>query len=288
MTSNKSSLTIFANIRIDTKARLRHLKESFFSFSNISDDWIINVRGLHREETITFLKKELGSKGHFFNLLDEGRGWFANSLDMMGDAKYDYLFVWNEDHINIVDQRYLKGVVEEICKGKVDFMSYSWWPHYKEFAFALRERRYVELKKIYIFSLTRKKIENLRNRFLEIYPISQTGIFKKKFLLELMKKDSMNLPFPFGYYTLVFIDILKKMGVKLNSRKAFGIFNKVLGNRLPRYPKEMPFDLEKDIMRDDILPFRFAFPKRELFACMDDDNGILGYQLNKRCKRNDN
>ena len=76
--------------------------------------------------------------------------------------------------------------------------------------------------------------------------------------------------------------LLNRLGVQFSQRKYFHLINKVLDHRLRRFPKETPFDLEKAPDRTDMLPLKMAFAKRELFACIDDDLDVPGYQLIKR------
>ena len=39
-----------------------------------------------------------------FKLLDDDRGWLNNASEMLKSAKYDYVLLWNEDHMNVVPQ----------------------------------------------------------------------------------------------------------------------------------------------------------------------------------------
>ncbi|NQU32110.1 MAG: hypothetical protein HQ521_02650 [Bacteroidetes bacterium] len=52
--------------------------------------------------------------------------------------------------------------------------------------------------------------------------------------------------------------------------------------KLRRWPKETPFDFEKNDKDLHWLPIKMAISKDELFACIDDDNGIPGYSLQSR------
>ena len=71
----RKELTIFANMMINNTKRFQHLKDSFYSFHNISDNWLINIRGKLRNDVIDFLKNNLGDKMILFELLDEKRGF---------------------------------------------------------------------------------------------------------------------------------------------------------------------------------------------------------------------
>ena len=55
---NKTSLVVFANFRIDNEERYLRLKDSFFSFKDISaEKWVINIRGSYKEQTKNFLQE---------------------------------------------------------------------------------------------------------------------------------------------------------------------------------------------------------------------------------------
>ena len=98
-----TKLTIFANFRIDNNERYLRMKDSFFSFKDISSDqWVINVRGKYKEKTLAFLKQHLGEKLHSFEL-DSPQGWFCDSRKMLEIINGDYVFFWIEDHINQVN-----------------------------------------------------------------------------------------------------------------------------------------------------------------------------------------
>lgn len=58
-----------------------------------------------------------------------------------------------------------------------------------------------------------------------------------------------------------------------------------LEDRFPiKYPVESPFLFEKRFSDPRIYPLVIAFPKREVFACVDDDHGVDGYSLMARGK----
>ena len=61
------------------------------------------------------------------------------------------------------------------------------------------------------------------------------------------------------------------------------LFSKIINN--PDYrsaPKEKPHDFEKDKNNFKWLPIRYAIPKFELFASIDDSRGKEGYSLQER------
>ena len=57
---HNTSLVVFANFRIDNEERYLRLKDSFFSFKDISaEKWVINIRGSYKEQTKNFLQENL-------------------------------------------------------------------------------------------------------------------------------------------------------------------------------------------------------------------------------------
>jgi hypothetical protein len=69
------------------------------------------------------------------------------------------------------------------------------------------------------------------------------------------------------------------LGIQVDEVAFFARVNKLFGNKFARYAKVTPHELEKDPYRTDILPIIIALSKRELFACIDDNNGVKGYSL---------
>lgn len=274
-------LTIFANIRINSPKRLQHMKDSFLSFGKISDDWLVNVRGKYRVEAINFLKKKLGNKMTRFDLLEDSRGWMINSLDMLRKAKYDYVLIWNEDHLNLAPQNIYPKIIKEMEKEKVDYMLYSWW-HFGRNRKDFESLKLKKLTHIETVNVTAQKWKRLKKKGHKRYLISSLGIFKNSFLEKLMIMDSKKYPALFSYPMFGIIRAMNKLGLKINEKKVFPKINRIFANKLARYPKITPHELEKDSERTDILPLKFALSKRELFACIDDDNGVDGYQLIKR------
>lgn len=283
-------LTIFANLRINDTERLQHMKDSFFSFNTISDDWLINVRGKLRDEAIAFLKENLGDKMTLFELLDDSRGWMNNALEMLPKAKHDYLLVWNEDHMNIALQEAYKGIIQEMKEQEVDYMTYSWWMFGKarevfdkfENEFELKKFKYID-----ILNLTPKKWRLARKKGYPYFIISLCGIFHKNLWEKLLVEDRKKLPmfltkFLFkiiGFFTYKLPILKKGRGCTKNY---FYKVNKLFFHKLIKYPKECPFELEKNFERTDVLPLKIAFPKQELFACIDDNLDMQGYSLIKR------
>jgi len=279
-------LTIFANVMINNQNRLQHMKDSFLSFKDISDNWLLNIRGKLREEAMDFFKKQLGDKLVLFELLDEERGWFQNSIDMIQEAKYDYVLMWNEDHLNMAPLDLYEKIICEMKKENMDYLMYSWWINGGgRWPFEVKELKKGE--NIDTLRLTKKiwrqqlALGRYRYKGFEHCLITLQGIFKKDFCLGLLAKELGRWPRFITTYLFFGMMVLDKIGIKFHHRKFFDCVNRFLGGHLTK-AKYGPFDFEKTAWRFDILPFKMAIPKQELFACIDDDVSIDGYQLIKR------
>ena len=274
-------LTIFANIRINSKGRLKNLIQSYNSMDGISDDWLINIRGRYRKKAINYLKPRLKDKATYFNLLDETRGWMTNSLDMIDKAKYNYLLVWNEDHANTAPISLYPKILKEMDENNVEYMIYSWW-FFSEIRERFNNQKIKEGKHIDTILLTHGVWENMKKEGYSHYIISMVAIFRKDLLRKFLIKDSQKWPVIFSKFVFYLLGLGNKIKPSYNMHLVFGKINMRFGNHLARYPKETPFELEKDPERVDVLPVKIGLPKRELFACLDEDAGVEGYQLLKR------
>lgn len=272
-------------MRINEPERLKHMKDSFVSFKDISDDWIINIRGKLRDEAVAFLKENLGDKLTIFELLDDSRGWIVNALDMLGSAKYDYVLLWNEDHLNIAQQELYGIIVSEMVKNNADYIGYSWWIFGKDRWYFDNLTDKLEIKhvnNIDIVDMTLKKWKTLVKSGYPYFLMSLCGIYKKDFLWKMMLSDKNKLPIFLTNLLFKAMGFINILGIKFNTKKWFRYVNKFFKYKLRRYSKETPFELEKDGTRIDILPLKIALTRQELFACIDDDLNVPGYSLVSR------
>ena len=72
--------------------------------------------------------------------------------------------------------------------------------------------------------------------------------------------------------------------VTMQSITNVNFFKKIINTNilLKRWPKNTPFDFEKNSKDISILPFRTSIPRMELFANIDDDHDNPGYSLISR------
>lgn len=236
------TLTVFANFRINDEERFIRMKDSFMSFCDISaQKWIINVRGVHKLNTIFFLREQLGEKLSP-HILESSKGWFYDSRQLIGEIKTDFVMIWIEDHISLRDAESYTNILEEMAKSGSDYLNYTWW------FFGQARKVYDRIEKkeyqfIDTFELDKHKQENLDFIGRRPFIISLPSIFSKELFLKIIEKDDP---------------------------------------KLRRWPKETPFDFEKDGCDFHWLPIKMAIAKEELFASIDDDQGISGYSLQSR------
>ena len=272
--------TVFANMRIHDPERLQHMKDSFGSFQGASDDWLINIRGALRNEALVFLREHLGARMTEFTLLNDSRGWIENALEMLPKAKYDYVLAWVEDHVCVAKPEMLQHVAVEMQKEKADYLLYSWWlfgKARKPFdVLELRKGQYIDTR--YLTKEGWSKVLNEGSPYL----ISFLGIFHKEFFRKLLLKDRIKLPYFFHINLYRFLTLLQRLGLAFDQKEWYHRINGWFWHKVPRFPRETPFNLEKGPWRFDMLPFTMALAKQELFACIDDDLGEPGYSLVKR------
>lgn len=236
-----SSLTIFANFRINDDERFLRMKDSLMSFKDINAaQWVINVRGQYKNETRAFLREQLGPRLALFEL-ESPEGWFHDARIMTKTINSDFVLFWIEDHLNLVrDMSEYDEILSEMQSAKVEFMFYSFLWQVKQYDLIKKN----ELKYISWFDLTRGNFKLVLKRDPGGYIIGCTAFFSGE------------------------------------------LFKRIVGSDDPRqaikWPKETPFDFEKSSHDRHWLPIRVGVPKKELFACIDDDSIALGSSLMSR------
>ena len=237
------TLTIFANFRINDEERFLRMQDSFNSFKNIkAQNWIINVRGNYSKNVMDFIKNKIGDKAMLFNN-ESGNGWFYDSRELLEHIKSDFVMIWIEDHKNLQKVSVLNSIVNEMFVSKSDYLNYTWW------FFGKANNMYTKISKneynhIQTFNLNKDNTKDIKAiDDRSPYLISLPSIFSKNLFTKILMKN-------------------------------YPLFR--------RWPKETPFDFEKKFKDIHWLPLRMSISKNELFACIDDDNGVEGYSLHSR------
>lgn len=235
-------LTVFANFRINDAERFQRMKDSFDSFCNIEAEWIVNIRGIFSLQSGDYMKSFLGKKCQISHI-ETNSGWKNDSLFLARKIKSPYVFLWLEDHISLVDPSVIMNVVEEMNSVNVEYLTYSW------FFPELNKKWYGEADKISLNSIDYFLWTRTNNKATKINSERPPNI------------------------------------VSLASIFSYSLFEKLLLDKKPyfrRWPKGTPYDFEKNPTDYYLLPFKMAIPRFELFACIDDDNGVAGYSLHAR------
>lgn len=119
-----TTLSIFANFRIDTKERLQRMEDSFLSFRTLdAEQWCVNIRGKYKKKARAFLERHLDSRLVMFEL-ESPEGWFNDSRLMAEALKSEYVFIWVEDHLCLRLDKILP-TLEEMKNNNVDLLTYS-------------------------------------------------------------------------------------------------------------------------------------------------------------------
>ncbi len=236
------SLVIFANFRIDNKERYLRMQDSFLSFKDISaQKWVVNIRGKYKEKAFIFLNEHLKGKLYRHQLESE-KGWFYDTKKMLESIDSDFVLIWIEDHINMVDVSKYDEILNEMHKNNCEHLAYSWWHDKSKRKFNL---------------LTEKGSKNLN-----FYKINEESI-------KTIENDMRHYFYIISLASIMSSSLFKKI---ISSSHPF----------LKRWPKELPFDFEKRSTDLEFVPFIHAVPKIELFASIDDDHGSPGYSLISR------
>jgi hypothetical protein len=274
-------LTVLGNLRINSVEKLQHLKDSFLSFKESSDNWLINIRGKYRVEALEFLRNELGKRLVEFELLDDKKGWITNALGMLEKAHHEYIMMWNEDHLSVMPPQQFRMLVEECDKQQIDYMLYTWW-HFGRVHTVLDDVPVIVGTYLDSVMLTQKIWEQALVKGYPYYLVSLCGIFKKSFLLAMMAKDQKLFPLIVSKVLYKVITWSKKLNNQISVDDLFDQITRLLWYKLPRFSQETPFNIEKRPFRIDMLPFVLGVPKQEVFACIDDNLGVPGYSLVER------
>jgi hypothetical protein len=181
-----TSLSIFANFRIDSEERLQRMKDSFMSFKDINPSkWIINARGDYKKQAMDFLSDHLGSRLISFELESE-HGWFHDSRIMLREIESDFVFYWIEDHINLVtDYSLYAGIIDDMKTAKIEFLPYS-------FFWTTKRYELIETKEMTHFLWLDLNIANfqlLQKKAPFAYIIFCVGIFSKELFQRIILDD---------------------------------------------------------------------------------------------------
>lgn len=234
--SKKSDFCIVSNFRIDSDLRLQRMKDSFASFNEAEIcSWNINVRGSHAHLAEEFLKQNITQEAKITRL-ESGKGWFHDTSKLVQDINNGYILYWIEDHINTASIETLNSVLQEISKGQIDQIQYSFF--------------------------SRAKFDSCDDICSDENQFFRTMDFSRNtWEIFLSYCNDRKIVDPYL--------------ISLASIMSTQTFKAILGKRDPRlrrHSKHTPFDFEKNHNDVHWLPLRTGFLRNELFANIDTDH----------------
>jgi len=246
---NLSDVTILANMRIDTSQKLQYFKDSFLSFPNgMFLQWVVNIRGKLKHDAAEFIKKQKIPLLRVSHV-ETRRGWHRDFADLASYVDTQYVFIWLEDHMCVATDEVLCKTIEEFILSGADIMPYS--------GLNCNTRGYYK-----------DVPSSLSLKFHDIYALNAKTSMNYKML---HKKE---------HYLFTLTVVLKKSALldHLSNSNTF----------IRHWPASSPFDFERrcGFLKKGVL--FFAYPKSEIFACIDDDMGVSGYSLVSRNEYKDN
>lgn len=278
-------VTAVCNIFINSDSKFELFKQTFPRVYGVSDNWLINIRGKYREDVTRYIQetfKDVEKNCIFFSGLDD-RDWAKSTRKMLESSKYDYVYVFLEDHFLLKPLDHFKDVIRDMIDSKIEYFGYSF------FNIGLSARSaegfYPDYSK-YLFSFwfDEKNIDYLKKSNRHFYPYSLASICTKEYFQKLlMIENKLLIRVP------IFVQaIMENVLFFYPKNRAFWFnINKLvsrLGIRFVIYPSATPFNLEKSLFDCDLklLPIRVGGLKEELFANWDDDNHLNNSSLIKR------
>ena len=226
------SLIIFANFRIDNEERYLRMQDSFLSFKDISAKRWVINVRGSYKDRASIFLKKHLKDKLCLYQLESKKGWFSDTRKMLKNIDSDFVLFWVEDHINMVDVKVYNKILYEMKENSCHQLTYTWW--YSEYKDVYEPIKTSESSCLDYFDINFKSIKKIEaNEGRYIYGISCTGIFSFDFFENIIKSDHP---------------------------------------KLKRWPKATPFDFEKRSTDIEFMDFKYALPKFELFASIDDNN----------------
>lgn len=277
-------VTAICNIYINSEEKLALLKETFPLVYEVSDNWLVYIRGKFRNEAVDFVKNiDLDEKNCiiFENLHDND--WAKSTRKMLEQSKYDYVYTYLEDHFLMKSMNHFEDVIRDMIENKIDYFSYSFFN--VGLGVQGAEALYPEYSKyFYSFLLKQEKIEFLKKNNNHFYPYSLASSCSKRYFSNLLKiENKVLVKIPVIIQALmenIFFFYPRNRNFWFNINKFVSNF----GIRFIIYPRATPFDLEKSLFDcdEELLPIKIGGLKDELFANWDDDNKLSNSSLVKR------
>ena len=170
--------------------------------------------------------------------------WNLDVIEQVTASPSNYYILMQEDHLLKMSPMNFMKLLSEVEECSVDYLPLSFHPHYKTFVKELTKNFSLnKSKNRLIFWDLDKQNYAKTNLKNRNYPLNLIGVYKKELLLRVLNRSR-----PF----------------------------------YKQYSIQTPFNFERKPTETWFLPIRWAYPKDEVFACIDDEHSVKGYSLMSR------
>lgn len=277
-------VTAICNVYINSDEKLRLFKETFPSVYEISDNWLIYIRGKYKKEVEKFIQDNFPDKETrmvIFDQLDDSN-WSKSTQEMLIQSRYEYIYVFLEDHFLLKSIEHFREVIRNMKDNRIGYFQYSF------FNVGLHTRSVEKLypdftSHFYSFTLDPARLQEMREEHKYFFPYSLASVSSKQYFLKLLHLEQKTIKVP-----SLFQALLESTFFRYPKNRLFWfLLNTItakLGLRLTIYSAATPFNLEKSLFdfNASLMPLTVGVLREELFANWDDDNGVSDSSLIKR------
>lgn len=278
-------VTALCNVFINSEHKLAKFKETYPLVYEISDNWLVNIRGRFRKDVEEYIKETFASTEknvRFFSGLPD-QDWAESTREIIKHAKYPYIYIYLEDHFLLKPLDQFREVIKEMGEQKIEYLSYSF------FNIGLSQENIEVMapdytKNLAYFTFTEDNYPELKRYCPLFYPYSLVSVSSLDYFRKLLEAEKKRL-YKVSRYIQAFMALVYFRYPK-NRQFWFKVNRWVsgLGIRFVIYTPASPFNLERSLsdIEPELLPLKVSVLKEELFANWDDDNGLSRSSLVKR------
>jgi hypothetical protein len=242
----KMVIGILLNVKIDNSEKWDRLI-SFLTILKGSKNLEISlrIRGIYSSRIhLEFLNSLSGELNLRIYNNSKYRHWNINTLEQILKMESHIILLCQEDHLLVTEIEILYKTIQEFEKTSASILLISWYAQYANFI--KNNLSFYNLCTKRTKYLSEFKINSdVHNTNEKPYFVNLVSAYKKEFLI----------------HYLILNTLTKK-----------------------NYPIDSPFNFEKNGKNVNSKIGRWCFPNSELFACIDDDHGVVGYSLKSRGK----
>lgn len=218
----------------------------------------------------------------FFKNLHEN-DWARSTSKMLEKSRYDYLYIFLEDHFLLKSISHFKSVIRDMIRSGIEYFSYSFF----NIGLSINNSEILNpdySKHFYSFKFGENIIARLRKTNKDFYPFSLACVCTKQYfknLLNIENKILIKVPF------LLQVVMENILFMYPRNRQFWATINRAISPlkiKFVIYTPASPFNLERSLfdIEKELLPIRVGGLKEELFANWDDDNKLSNSSLIKR------